>query len=132
MSQTDPIADFLTRVRNACRARQKRFTVPFTGVRREIARVLLENNFIRAYSEIPASPQAKLLIQLRYTPAQESYITNIRRISRPGLRRYLGREELRLSRREMGMLIISTSRGIMSDKDAIEQGIGGEAICRVW
>ena len=132
MSQTDPIADFLTRVRNASRARQKRFTVPSTGARKEIARVLVENNFIRACTEIPASPQPKLLIQLRYSPTQESYITNIRRISRPGLRRYMGRDELRLGQREMGMLIISTSRGLMSDKDAVAQGIGGEAICRVW
>jgi small subunit ribosomal protein S8 len=132
MSQTDPIADFLTRIRNACRAKQKRFTVPSTGVRKEIARVLLENNFIRAYTEIPACPQPKLLIRLRYTPAQESYITNIRRLSRPGLRKYVERDELRLGRRQMGMLIISTSRGVMSDKEAIAQGIGGEAICRVW
>lgn len=132
MSQTDPIADFLTRVRNACRARQKRFTVPATGVRKEIARVLVENNFIRACTEIPASPQPKLLIQLRYTPTQESFITNISRISRPGLRKYVGRDELQLRQREMGMLIISTSRGMMSDAEAIAQGIGGEAICRVW
>ncbi len=132
MSQSDPIADFLTRVRNASRARQKRFTTPSTGVRKEISRVLLENNFIRAFTEVPASPQAKLLIQLRYTPAQESFITNIRRISRPGLRRYMGQEELRLKQREMGMLIVSTSRGIMSDADAVSQGIGGEALCRIW
>ncbi len=132
MSQSDPIADFLTRIRNACRAKQKRFTVPSTGVRKEIARVLLENNFIRAYTEIPARLQPNLLIRLRYTPAQESFITNIRRLSRPGLRKYVGRDELRLGRREMGMLIISTSRGVMSDKEAIAQGIGGEAICRIW
>lgn len=132
MSQTDPIADFLTRVRNACKAKQKRFTVPSTSVRKEIARVLLENNFIRGCTEISASPQPKLLVQLRYTPAQESYITCIDRISRPGLRRYMGREELRLGQRDMGMLVISTSRGIMSDADAVAQGIGGEAICRIW
>jgi len=132
MSQSDPIADFLTRVRNACRAKQKRFTVPSTSVRKEIARVLLENNFIRAYAEVPASPQPKLFIHLRYTPAQESLITSIDRISRPGLRRYMGREELRLSQRDMGILIVSTSRGIMSDADAVAQGIGGETLCRIW
>jgi len=132
MSQADPIADFLTRLRNACRAGQKRFTVPSTGVRKEIARVLLESNFIRAFTEIPGSPQAKLLVQLRYTPAQESFITSIRRISRPGLRRYMGREELRRGQKELGIIVVSTSRGIMSDADAVAQGIGGEALCRVW
>ncbi len=132
MSQTDPIADFLTRVRNASRARQKRFIVPSTRVRKEIARVLLQNRFIRAYAEIPASPQPKLLIQMRYTPAQESVITGIRRLSRPGLRNYRGCDELRRGRREMGIIIVSTSRGVMSDREAVSAGIGGEAICRVW
>jgi len=132
MSQTDPIADFLTRLRNANRAKNKKVTVPITGIRREIARVLLENRFIRGYTEIPAHPQGELQIQLRYTPAQGCIITNIRRISRPGLRRYMGSEELRLGLREMGMTIVSTSRGVMSGNDAVAQGIGGEVLCRIW
>lgn len=132
MSQTDPIADFLTRIRNASRARHKKVMVPLTGVRREIARVLLESRFIRGYSELPGQPQKKLLIQLRYTPTQERVITGIRRLSKPGLRRYMGRDELQSKRREMGMIIVSTSRGVMSDKDAIAAGIGGEVLCRVW
>jgi len=132
MSQTDPIADFLTRVRNASRARQKRFIVPSSRMRKEVARVLLQNRFIRAYTEIPAFPQPKLLIQMRYTPAQESVITGIRRLSRPGLRNYRGCDELRQGRREMGIIIVSTSRGVMSDREAVNAGIGGEAICRVW
>ena len=132
MSQTDPIADFLTRVRNASRARHKKVIMPLTGIRREIARVLLENRFIRGFSELPGQPQKKLQLQLRSTPTQECVITGIRRLSRPGLRRYLPRDELRLGQREMGMIIVSTSRGVMSDKDAIAEGIGGEALCRVW
>jgi small subunit ribosomal protein S8 len=132
MSQTDPIADFLTRLRNANRARHKKVTMPSTQIRREIARVLLENRFIRGYAEVPSRPQNQLQIQMRYTPGQDGVITNIRRISRPGLRRYMGCEELRLGLREMGMVIVSTSRGVMSDGDAVAQGIGGEVLCRVW
>jgi len=132
MSQTDPIADFLTRLRNANRAKHKKVTVPYTSIRREIARVLLENRFIRGFTEIPAHPQGELQVQLRYTPAQDCMITNISRVSRPGLRRYKGCEELRLGLREMGMTIVSTSRGVMSDSDAVAQGIGGEVLCRIW
>jgi small subunit ribosomal protein S8 len=132
MSQTDPIADFLTRVRNAGRARHKRLTVPATRMRKEIARVLAENRYIRNVTEIAGRPQAKLQIQLRYTPTQDCVITGIRRLSKPGLRRYLGREDLRRGLREMGMVIVSTPRGLMSDKDAVAAGIGGEAIFRVW
>jgi len=132
MSQTDPIADFLTRVRNATRAKQKKLMVPSTRMRKEIARVLLENRFIRGFTEISGSPQPSLLIQMRYTPAHESAITGIRRLSRPGLRNYRGRDELSLGRRKMGIIIVSTSRGVMSEKDAVAEGIGGEAICRVW
>lgn len=132
MSQTDPIADFLTRVRNASRARHKRVTVPSTGIRREIARVLAENHYIRNYTEVPGHPQPGLMVHLRYTPAQECVITGLRRLSKPGLRRYMAREELQRGLREMGMIIVSTPRGVMSDKDAVAAGIGGEAICRVW
>lgn len=132
MSQTDPIADFLTRVRNATRAKQKKLLVPSTRIRKEITRVLQENRFIRGFTEIPGSPQSSLLIQLRYTPAHESAITGIRRLSRPGLRNYRRCDELNLGRRKMGTIIVSTSRGVMSEKDAIAEGIGGEAICRVW
>ncbi len=106
--------------------------VPSTRQRIDISRVLLDNKFIRGYAEIPDTPQAKLLIQLAYTPDDESHLTNIKRISRPGLRQYGGREELRLRLREMGIRIISTSRGVMSDKDAVAQGIGGEILCHVW
>ncbi len=132
MSQTDPIADYITRIRNSCRAKHKRVLMPATRVRRDISQVLLENNFIRGYTEIPDKPQSKLLVQLAYTPDQESHITNIQRVSRPGLRKYNGREELRLELREMGIRIVSTSRGIMSDQDAVAQGIGGEVLCHVW
>jgi len=132
MSQTDPIADFLTRVRNASRAKHKRLMVPATRVRKELARVLTQNQYLRGFTEIPGHPQGKLQVQLRYTPTQECVITDIQRLSRPGLRRYIGREALRRGSREMGMIIVSTPRGMMSDRDAIAAGIGGEAICRIW
>ena len=132
MSVTDPIADFLTRIRNAVRAGHKRVTVPSTRIRKEIARVLAENHYIKGYAEVQASPQNELVIRLRYTPQQDPVITGLTRESRPGLRKYRDAERIRELRRRLGTTVISTSRGIMTDDQATELGIGGEVLFRVW
>ncbi len=132
MSVTDPIADFLTRVRNAMRAGHKRVTVPSTRMRKEIARVLAENHYIRGFAEVQASPQNQLVIRLRYTPQQEPVITNIQRESRPGLRKYRDATGVRDLGRRLGTTVMSTSRGVMTDREAKELGIGGELLFRVW
>lgn len=132
MSVTDPIADFLTRLRNAAGAGHKRVTVPATRMRREIARILQENNYVKGYAEIPGVPQGQLVVRLRFTPQHESVITGLERVSRPGLRRYGTAQELAAVSRQLGVTIVSTSRGVMTGRDASEQGIGGELLCRVW
>jgi small subunit ribosomal protein S8 len=132
MSMTDPIADLLTRIRNAARAGHKKLAVPSSRMKREIARLLAENNYLRSYAEVPASPQNRLVIRLRYTPQHDSVITGLERVSRPGLRRYGSAEDVRAMQRKLGLTIVSTSRGIMTGREAAEQGIGGEILCRVW
>ena len=87
---------------------------------------------MRGYAEQPDSQQGKLLVRLRYTPIQEPIINGLDRVSRPGLRRYATREQLRTLNRQMGMTIVSTSRGVMSGRQAVNDGIGGEVLCRIW
>lgn len=132
MSMTDPIADLLTRIRNASMAGHKRLTVPSTNLKREVVRVMQENNFIRGFAEQAGGVQSTLHIRLRYTPSQEPIIRGIQRVSRPGLRRYANCEEVRQYNRRMGIVVVSTSRGIMSGDEAIAVGIGGEILCHVW
>lgn len=132
MSMTDPIADLITRIRNASMAGHKRLAVPSTRIKREIVRVMLENHYLRGYAEQPQSPQDQLLIRLRYTPTQGPVLTGLRRLSKPGLRRYATRDEIKTHNRRMGLTIVSTSRGVMSGEQAVSQGIGGELLCEVW
>ncbi|MEW5875715.1 MAG: 30S ribosomal protein S8 [Candidatus Zixiibacteriota bacterium] len=132
MSVSDPIADFLTRIRNAASAGHKRVTVPATRMRREIARILHESNYVKGYAEIPGVPQGQLVVRLKFTPQHESVISGLERVSRPGLRRFGNAQDLARISRQLGVTIVSTSRGVMTDREAGEQGIGGELICRVW
>ncbi len=132
MSMTDPIADLLTRIRNASRAGHKRVSLPSSRLRREVVRVLHENYYLRGFVEVPAVPQNQLVIRLRYTPQHESVITGLKRVSRPGLRRYGNAKDVHGIGRQLGVTVVSTSRGVMTDKEAAQQGIGGELLCRVW
>jgi small subunit ribosomal protein S8 len=132
MAVTDPIADLLTRIRNASSAGHKRITVPSSKLKKEVVRVLNDANFLRGFAEQPASPQNQLLVRLRYTPTQDRVINGINRVSRPGLRRYATCEQLRKLNRQMGVTVVSTSRGIMSGRQAVDAGVGGELLCRVW
>lgn len=129
---TDPIADFLTRIRNAYRAGHRRLDVPASNIRLKIAELLVEQNFLRSVDFIEDHRQGILRIRLKYTPDSKSVITGLERISRPGLRRYFNRNALTGGARKMGMVVLSTSRGIMTDKKALEEGVGGEALFRVW
>jgi small subunit ribosomal protein S8 len=132
MSMTDPISDLLTRIRNAARAGHKKLSLPSSRLKRDVARLLCENSYLRSYAEVPATPQNQLVIRLRYTPQHESVIGGLERVSRPGLRRYGSAIDVRAMGRKLGLTIVSTSRGIMTHKEAAEQGIGGEILCRVW
>ncbi|HEX9750410.1 MAG TPA: 30S ribosomal protein S8 [candidate division Zixibacteria bacterium] len=132
MAVTDPIADLLTRIRNASSAGHKRLSLPSSKLKREVVRVLNDANFLRGFAEQPATPQNQLLVRLRYTPTQEQVINGLERVSRPGLRRYITCDKLRSMNRQMGLTVVSTSRGVMSGRQAVEHGIGGEILCRVW
>lgn len=131
MNSTDPIADFLTRIRNAIRARHKKVDIPNSGVKRDIAKIFAEQKFISSYTELSDKKQGILRISLRYVDGV-SAITGLKRISRPGLRVYASSHELPRVLNGMGIAVISTSRGIMTEKQANQEKVGGEILCHVW
>jgi small subunit ribosomal protein S8 len=129
---TDPIADMLTRVRNACGARHKKVDIPVSRMKVEIARILLENQFITGYKVIDEGVEAKLRIYLKYFGENEPTIRGLRRVSTPGRRVYRGREALPRVQNGLGMAIISTSKGLLSDAQSRHEGVGGEIVAYVW
>jgi small subunit ribosomal protein S8 len=132
MSMTDPIADMLTRIRNACRAKHRKVDIPASKFKREIARVLAENRFIDNFALVADDKQGLLRIYLRYDQENQSVIQGLRRVSMPGLRQYAGKAEVPRVLRGLGIAIISTSKGVMTDREARKAGIGGEILCSVW
>jgi small subunit ribosomal protein S8 len=131
MSMTDPIADMLTRIRNACQARHRRVDVPASGIKREIARVLAEERFIDNFAQYEDGKQGMLRLYLRYSDG-DSVIRGIKRVSRPALRQYADKTRIPRVLRSLGIAIISTSSGVLTDRDARSRGVGGEVLCQVW
>lgn len=132
MSMTDPIADMLTRVRNANSAFQTSVTMPSSKKLVEIARILKEEGYISEYVVAPGDVQPTLSITLKYGPKKERVITGIRRISKPGLRVYAKKDEMPRVLGGLGIAVISTSKGVMTNKQAKKAGVGGEVIAYVW
>ncbi len=132
MSMTDPIADMLTRLRNASKARTRFVDVPNSKMKEQLARILKEQDFISKYAVIKDNKQGILRIKMRYTPEQQSVFSALVRVSRPGLRQYAAKDDLRKQSRRLGTLIVSTSQGLLTENEAVRRGIGGEAICRIW
>ncbi|UCD93554.1 MAG: 30S ribosomal protein S8 [Candidatus Zixiibacteriota bacterium] len=133
MSMTDPISDMLTRIRNASKARKRAVDVPNSNIKREIARILKEEDFIKDTIELPDRRQGILRIYLKYSREDEPIIKGLKRISRPGLRKYYNFDDVkRIVRSQVGLTIMSTSQGIMTDVDALKKQCGGEALCAVW
>lgn len=132
MSMTDPIADFLTRIRNASSAKHKYVDIPASNMKRKIADILLEQKFIANYTNIKDDKMGLLRLYLRYDRDGKNLITGIKRISTPGLRHYVGADNLPRVRNNLGIAVISTSKGLMTAREAGRQGIGGEVICYVW
>lgn len=132
MTMTDPIADMLTRVRNANAVKHETVDVPASNLKREIANILLEEGFIKGFDVIEDGKQGILRIQLKYGKTNEKVLTGIKRISKPGLRVYAKRDEIPRVLGGLGIAIISTSRGIITDKIARKEGVGGEVIAYVW
>jgi small subunit ribosomal protein S8 len=130
---TDPIADMLTRVRNAINARHTKVPMPLSKMKTRIAEVLKIEGFIEGYEvEKSGAGQPMLTIQLRYDANRDPVITGLKRISRPGLRRYVQVEEIPTIRNGLGIAIVSTSKGVMTDREARRQRLGGELVCTVW
>ena len=132
MTMTDPIADMLTRIRNANMVKHETVDVPASNLKKELARILLEEGFIRGYDVIEDGKQGIIRIQLKYGQAGEKVITGLKRISKPGMRVYAAKEELPKVLNGLGISIISTSKGILTDRQARKEGVGGEVICYVW
>jgi small subunit ribosomal protein S8 len=129
---TDPIADMLTRIRNANRARHERAAMPTSRMKQEIARILKEEGYIRDFHVEKGESYDSLVIELKFGRNREAVITDLERVSRPGRRVYAGRDRLPKVLGGMGTAIVSTSQGLVTSKTAAERGVGGEVICHVW
>jgi small subunit ribosomal protein S8 len=129
---TDPIADLLTRIRNAVRAKHPRVDLPSSKLKVEVARILKDEGYLSNYKVVEEKGKKTLRVFLRYTPDRRSVITDLRRVSRPGSRRYTGKAGIRPVVGGMGISILSTPRGLMTGQSARKAGVGGELMCEVW
>ena len=132
MSVSDPVSDFLTCVRNAIGAKHRKVDIPASKLKVELAKVLLRERFINNYKVIEDRKQGVLRIYLRYTESEANVITGIRRVSTPGRRVYVAKNGIPRVMGGLGTAILSTSRGVMTDREARTAGLGGEMICQVW
>jgi small subunit ribosomal protein S8 len=129
---TDPIADMLTRIRNAVAVERPHVEIPLSNLKKGLADVLKREGYIWDWQEVEGDPAAQLRLDLKYGPNGERVIQNIRRVSKPGRRVYSQARELRPVLHGMGIRILSTSRGIVSDREARQKNLGGEVLCEVW
>ena len=132
MQITDPIADMLTRIRNAGSARHETVDIPNSKMKKAIAEILLEEGYIKSFQLIDDGTQGIIRVTLKYLPGKEKAIQGLRRVSKPGLRMYAGAEELPRVQKGLGIAIISTSKGVMTAKKARAQHVGGEVLAFVW
>ena len=132
MTMTDPIADMPTRIRNANVVKHETVDVPASNMKKELSRILLEEGFIRGYDVIEDGKQGIIRIQLKYGQTGERVISGLKRISKPGMRVYADKHEVPRVLNGLGISIISTSKGILTDKQARKENVGGEVICYVW
>ena len=132
MTMTDPVADMLTRIRNANQAGHKTVEIPASKMKKSIASILKEEGYIEDYEFIEDEKQGILKVELKYAPGKTRVISELRRISKPGLKVYVKADDVPRVLGGLGIAIISTSKGVLSDKDARRIGVGGEVICYVW
>ena len=132
MVTTDPIADMLTRIRNASQANFKTVDIPASKMKKSIAEILLNEGYIKSYEEISNENQGILRISLKYTEKGKKVISGLKRISKPGLRIYAAKDELPRVLNGLGIALISTSKGVMTDKEARNAGVGGEVLAYIW
>lgn len=132
MVMADPIADFLTRIRNANSVHHEKVEIPASNMKKTLAEIFKEEGLIKGYEFIEDGKQGVLRLYLKYGPNEEKVITGIKRISRPGLRVYAKKDEVPRVLGGLGIAVISTSQGMMTDKEARKRGLGGEVICYIW
>jgi small subunit ribosomal protein S8 len=133
INMTDPIADYLTRLRNAIKASHRIVEIPASNMKKEITKVLFDKGYIQNYKFDEVGPQGTIKIALKYNPStKENAIISLSRVSKPGLRKYVNKESLPRVINGLGIAILSTSKGIMTDKEARTEGIGGEVLCYVY
>jgi small subunit ribosomal protein S8 len=132
MSMTDPIADFLARMRNGIRARKQRVDCPRSNLKVRIAEILREEGFVDGVTTAEDTKQGMLTVTLRYDGRTGCAISGIRRVSRPGQRKYVPAKDVPKVRNGLGIAILSTSQGLMTDREARKRGVGGEILCEVW
>ena len=135
MSMTDPVADFLTRLRNAAKAQHHDVVIPSSKLKREMARILKEQGYIEDWGVLAPSPEQpgeRITVTLKYTDDRKPVISGIARVSRPGQRTYVDHDHIPRIQGGMGTTIISTSRGVMTGHEARQQGVGGEVVAKVW
>lgn len=132
MNLTDPVADFLTRIRNAHRARHQKLDVPASRLKGEIARILKEEGYIANYKPVEEGGLKLIRVYLKYGVNNESAIRDLQRVSRPGCRVYVGKDEIRRVQGGLGISIMTTPKGVMTGRQARREGVGGEILCEVW
>lgn len=132
MTLSDPIADMLTRIRNALMADHEEVVLPSSRLKEQIARILRDEGYIQAYRVFQDGPGKKMRITLKYTEERESVLTGLKRVSKPGRRIYSQRENIPRVKGGLGFAILSTSKGVMTGEDAWRAGVGGEVLCYVW
>jgi small subunit ribosomal protein S8 len=132
MNISDPIADYLTRIRNAVSAGHDTVNIPASKLKTEISRILLREGFIRSMDVVGEAPKQVIKITLKYGPDRESVITGLQRISRPGLRKYVNADDVPRVLGGLGIALLTTSRGILTDREARKSRTGGEVLCQIW
>ena len=132
MSMTDPVADMLVRIRNACQAKHRRVDVPVSKLKVEMARLLRDNHYLQDFQVLDDGRHGLLRLYLRYHQGDQPVIRELRRVSSPGLRRYVGAREIPHVRNGLGMAILSTPKGLMTDREARKARLGGELLAVVW
>ena len=132
MSMTDPIADMLTRIRNAAAVRRSVVEIPLSKIKRAIAEALEREGYIHGFEVLAEGPQGLLKVRLKYGPHGEDVINSIRRVSRPGRRRFSAADEIESVLGGTGIRIVSTSKGVLSDRECRKERVGGEVLCEVW
>ena len=132
MSMTDPVADMLTRVRNACRAGHKKVDLPASNLKKEVARILLEQGYLDKVYFVDDGRQGMLRLYIRYDREGKPVIHGLQRVSKPGLRKFAGCQDMERVLNGLGIAIVTTSRGVMTDHECRREGVGGEILCQVW